>query len=50
MLESMRLMGMTIMVATHDVDFAAEWAERVLLLKDGKLLASGTTELCSKTS
>lgn len=45
LLESMHLMGMTIMVATHDVDFAAEWADRVLLLKDGKLLASGTTEL-----
>jgi cobalt ECF transporter T component CbiQ len=45
LLESMHLMGMTIMVATHDVDFAAEWADRVLMLKDGKLLASGTTEL-----
>jgi cobalt ECF transporter T component CbiQ len=45
LLESMHLMGMTIMVATHDVDFAAEWADQVLLLKDGKLLASGTTEL-----
>jgi cobalt transport protein ATP-binding subunit len=45
LLESMHLMGMTIMVATHDVDFAAEWADQVLLLKDGKLLASGSTEL-----
>ncbi|MFD0674825.1 cobalt ECF transporter T component CbiQ [Cohnella sp. GCM10027633] len=37
--------GLTIMVATHDVDFAAEWADRVLLLKDGKLLASGTADV-----
>lgn len=45
LLESMHIQGLTIMVATHDVDFAAEWADRVLLLKDGKLLASGTAEL-----
>lgn len=45
LLESMHLQGLTIMVATHDVDFAAEWADRVLLLKDGRLLASGTAEL-----
>jgi cobalt ECF transporter T component CbiQ len=45
LLENMHLTGMTIVVATHDVDFAAEWADRVLLLKEGKLLASGTSEL-----
>ncbi len=45
LLEGMQKKGMTILIATHDVDFAAEWADRVLLLKDGKLLASGTTEL-----
>ncbi|WP_239618993.1 cobalt ECF transporter T component CbiQ [Cohnella mopanensis] len=45
LLEGMRLKGMTILIATHDVDFAAEWADSVLLLKDGKLLASGTPEL-----
>ncbi|MFC5530017.1 cobalt ECF transporter T component CbiQ [Cohnella yongneupensis] len=45
LLERMHRSGLTIMVATHDVDFAAEWADRVLLLKDGKLLASGTAEL-----
>jgi|GEM_PF-41566 len=45
LLEKMASDGMTVIVATHDVDFAAEWADRVLLLKDGKLLASGTVEL-----
>lgn len=45
LLESMHRKGLTTMVATHDVDFAAEWADRVILLKDGKLLASGTAEL-----
>lgn len=38
-------LGKTILVTTHDVDFAAEWADRVLLLKEGRLLASGGPEL-----
>ncbi len=45
LLESLHLMGITILVATHDVDFAAEWADAVLLLKDGRILAEGSTEL-----
>jgi cobalt ECF transporter T component CbiQ len=45
LLENMNKMGMTIVVATHDVDFAAEWADRVLLLKEGKLIASGSVDL-----
>ncbi|MBD2872837.1 cobalt ECF transporter T component CbiQ [Paenibacillus arenilitoris] len=45
LLESLHQTGLTIIVATHDVDFAAEWADRVLLLKDGELLASGTADL-----
>jgi cobalt transport protein ATP-binding subunit len=45
LLETMHLMGMTLVVATHDVDFAAEWADQVLILGDGRMLASGTTDL-----
>lgn len=45
LLEEMHKTGITLIVATHDVDFAAEWAGRVLLLKDGGLLAEGTTDL-----
>lgn len=45
LLDRLHESGLTIMVATHDVDFAAEWADRVLLLKEGKLLASGTTDI-----
>ncbi len=45
LLDRMHESGLTIIVATHDVDFAAEWADRVLLLKDGRLLASGTADL-----
>lgn len=43
--ESMHDLGITLIVATHDVDFAAEWASQVLLLKEGRLLAAGSTDL-----
>lgn len=33
--------GTAVLVATHDVEFAAELAERVLLLADGRLIADG---------
>ncbi|WP_199613973.1 cobalt ECF transporter T component CbiQ [Paenibacillus alkalitolerans] len=45
LLDSMHLMGITLIVATHDVDFAAEWADQVILIKDGEVLADGGTEL-----
>ncbi|MNF99395.1 Energy-coupling factor transporter ATP-binding protein EcfA2 [compost metagenome] len=45
LLEQMHEDGYTLLVATHDVDFAVEWATDVLILKDGKLLASGTADL-----
>lgn len=37
--------GTTVIVATHDVDFAVQWAEQVLVIKDGKTLAQGDTSI-----
>lgn len=37
--------GKTIIIATHDVDFAAEWADQVIILQAGTVLAAGTTDL-----
>lgn len=37
--------GTTVVIATHDVDLAAEWAEQVLVLKEGRTLAQGNTSL-----
>lgn len=37
--------GQTIIIATHDVDFAVEWADRVVIIKDGKTLAQGGRDL-----
>lgn len=36
--------GITVMISTHDVDYAFSWADMVFLLKDGKVLLSGSPE------
>lgn len=34
--------GKTMMISTHDVDFAYRWAERILVFNKGKIIADGT--------
>jgi energy-coupling factor transport system ATP-binding protein len=41
-LEALAAEGTAILVATHDVEFAAEVADRALLLIDGRLAADGS--------
>lgn len=36
--------GITVLMATHDVDYALSWADEVVLLKDGTVLMQGTPE------
>lgn len=36
--------GITVLISTHDVDYAYSWADEIVLLKDGKVLLSGTPE------
>lgn len=45
MLTVLHGLGKTVLVTTHDVDFASEWAEQVVLMREGRLLATGGTEL-----
>lgn len=33
--------GKTIIIATHDVDLAAEWADKIVIIQGGKVLAEG---------
>lgn len=33
--------GVTLIVATHDVDFARNWADEIIVLREGELLAQG---------
>ncbi len=35
----------TLFIATHDVDLAAEWADRVIILKEGRVLKEGDRNL-----
>lgn len=34
--------GITVMMSTHDVDYAFSWADQVFLFKDGQVLIEGT--------
>lgn len=43
-LEMLGQRGLALAVATHDVDFAWRWAERVLAFHDGRLVADRTPE------
>lgn len=43
-LDRLHATGMTIIVATHDLDFAFGWADTVIVLQSGRLLASGRPE------
>jgi cobalt/nickel transport system ATP-binding protein len=47
-LEREHLEGRTVIVATHDVDFAYEWADEVVVIKDGAVLAGGGPEILSR--
>ena len=34
--------GRTLLISTHDVDFAYRWAQRVIVFCDGKIIADDT--------
>ena len=36
-LERLHEKGITLLIATHDVDFAWQWADRVLVFREGRL-------------
>ncbi len=49
--------GVTVIISTHDVDYALEWADKVIVFKDGEVFAEGKTEdifmnkeLCNQTN
>lgn len=41
-LEKLSAEQKTLLISTHDVDFAYRWAERVLVFCDGQIIADGT--------
>ncbi|NCC44681.1 MAG: ATP-binding cassette domain-containing protein, partial [Clostridia bacterium] len=36
--------GITVMISTHDVNYAMDWADDIFLFKDGKVLMQGTPQ------
>lgn len=47
-LNRLHVEGKTIIMATHDVDLAADWADTVIILQRGGVLAQGSTELLTR--
>lgn len=43
-LDELHQSGKQVILSTHDVDLAYTWADYVIIIKDGKLLESGTPE------
>ncbi|GAB6179970.1 ATP-binding cassette domain-containing protein [Desulfotomaculum defluvii] len=41
LLDKLNKQGKTIIAATHDVDLAVHWADQVIILKEGRVLAQG---------
>jgi cobalt/nickel transport system ATP-binding protein len=44
-LDQLNKQGTTIVIATHDVDLAVEWADDLIIIKDGQCLAQGGREI-----
>jgi cobalt/nickel transport system ATP-binding protein len=42
-LESISKLGTTLLIATHDLDFVYQWADWVLVMEQGRLIAEGET-------
>ncbi|AAM23670.1 cobalt/nickel transport system ATP-binding protein [Caldanaerobacter subterraneus subsp. tengcongensis MB4] len=44
MLDRLKEEGKTIIVFTHDVDFAYSWADYIYVMKDGRIIREGVPE------
>ncbi len=44
-LNQLNNVGTTIVIATHDVDLAVEWADEIIIIKDGQCLAQGGIDI-----
>lgn len=43
-IENMTEQGTTVIIATHDIDYAYAWADEIVLLHEGKVLSQGSPE------
>lgn len=50
MVDQLTEQGITVMMATHDIDYAYAWADAIVLMKEGRVLCQGSPkEVCQKT-
>ena len=50
MVDQLTKQGITVLMATHDMDYAYAWADEIVLMKEGKVLCQGTSEeVCRET-
>ena len=50
MVDKLTEQGITVLMATHDMDYAYAWADEIVLMKDGKVLCQGAPEaVCRET-
>ena len=46
--EGLSKKGITVLIATHDIDYAYAWSDEIVLMKNGKVIRQGTPdEVCS---
>ena len=46
--ESLTAKGITVLMATHDMDYAYDWADEIVLMHEGKVIRQGTPfEVCT---
>lgn len=43
-IEGLTEKGITILMSTHDMDYAYEWADEIILMHEGKVICQGRTE------
>ena len=47
--EGLSKKGITVLMATHDIDYAYAWSDEIVLMKNGKVIRQGTPdEVCSE--
>ncbi|MDO4599099.1 MAG: ABC transporter ATP-binding protein [[Ruminococcus] gnavus] len=50
MVDQLTRQGITVLMATHDIDYAYAWADEIVLMKEGRVLCQESPqEVCQKT-
>ena len=48
MVDKLTEQGITVLMATHDMDYAYAWADEIVLMKDGKVLCQARRKQCAE--